>query len=355
MRRNAARSAGPKLMPWMRGEAAAISSRFETPSEVSRIAWMRIGRSIPAFASSCASRRSTKWMSHGPSTFGIIITSSLWPISPTSCVMSSSTHGDSSEFTRVHSWVSPRSMSRPTLMSPARAPSLRSTGTASSRLPSSTSTVGAMSGTFATIFSLEKSRKWIIRAGRTGISRTGSGASRASGLKKSRGLRIRAGTLRGPLGRLDAVLLGHRGGVCVVTGELAAHVELADALVAPVHHEDVARAQQGAAVRRAVPGAVRVGDPEHDDALVAQVQLAEAALGQPVAALDLKLGDTPVTREAQQPGEVARIEAAPAVQSALDGPFEDPRHAMAPGQQPQDGQPDPQDGEPHQRTAPVEG
>ena len=30
------------------------------------------------------------------------------------------------------------------------------------------STVGAMSGTFATIFSLEKSRKWIIRDGVNG-------------------------------------------------------------------------------------------------------------------------------------------------------------------------------------------
>ena len=32
------------------------------------------------------------------------------------------------------------------------------------------STVGAMSGTLATIFSLEKSRKWIIRDGGKGIS-----------------------------------------------------------------------------------------------------------------------------------------------------------------------------------------
>ena len=52
------------------------------------------------------------------------------------------------------------------------------------------STVGAMSGTFATIFSFEKSRKWIIRDGLNGISRTGSGASIARGLKKSLGLRI---------------------------------------------------------------------------------------------------------------------------------------------------------------------
>jgi hypothetical protein len=51
-----------------------------------------------------------------------------------------------------------------------------------------------MSGTFATIFSFEKSRKWIIREGLNGISRTGSGASIASGLKKSRGFRMRKKT-----------------------------------------------------------------------------------------------------------------------------------------------------------------
>ena len=48
MRRDAARSAGPKLMPCIRGEAVAISSRFTTPSEVSRMAWTRIGRLRPA-------------------------------------------------------------------------------------------------------------------------------------------------------------------------------------------------------------------------------------------------------------------------------------------------------------------
>jgi len=52
------------------------------------------------------------------------------------------------------------------------------------------STVGAMSGTFATIFSFEKSRKWIIREGVTGISDSGAGAPIASGLTKSRGLRM---------------------------------------------------------------------------------------------------------------------------------------------------------------------
>ena len=48
MRRDAARSAGPREKPCMRGLAAAISSTFATPSAVSRIAWIRIGRFEPA-------------------------------------------------------------------------------------------------------------------------------------------------------------------------------------------------------------------------------------------------------------------------------------------------------------------
>src|SRR5918998_1507943 len=129
-------------------------------------------------------------MSHGPSTFGTMTTSSLSPISPTTWVRSSSTHGDSRALTRVHSAVWPRSMSRPIRISPSRAASLRSTGTASSRLPSSTSVFVAMSAALATIFSFEKSRKWIIRDGLKGISWSGSGAPMARGLRKSRGLRI---------------------------------------------------------------------------------------------------------------------------------------------------------------------
>src|SRR5919107_691871 len=129
-------------------------------------------------------------MSQAPSTFGTITTSSRSPISPTTCVRSSSTHGDSKALTRVHRAVWPRSMSRPTRIRPSRAASLRSTGTASSRLPSRMSVFVAMSGALATIFSLEKSRKWIIRDGLTGISASGSGAPMARGLKKSRGLRM---------------------------------------------------------------------------------------------------------------------------------------------------------------------
>ena len=50
----------------------------------------------------------------------------------------------------------------------------------------------AMSPALATIFSLEKSRKWIILDGVNGISAWGVGAPWQSGLKKSLGLRIAA-------------------------------------------------------------------------------------------------------------------------------------------------------------------
>ncbi len=42
-----------------------------------------------------------------------------------------------------------------------------------------------MSGTFATIFALLGSKKWMARLGRAGISRSGWGAPTASGRKKS--------------------------------------------------------------------------------------------------------------------------------------------------------------------------
>src|SRR3954447_6391393 len=130
-------------------------------------------------------------MSHGPSTLGTMTTDSRSPISVTSVVRSSRTHGLSSALTRVHRAVSPRSTSRPTRTRPARAASLFSTAIASSRLPSRMSARCARSGSLPTIFSFEGSKKWIIRDGVTGISSTGSGAPTARGLTKSRGLRIR--------------------------------------------------------------------------------------------------------------------------------------------------------------------
>jgi hypothetical protein len=63
------------------------------------------------------------------------------------------------------------------------------------------STVGAISGTLATIFWFAKLRKWIIREGLNGISISGSGAPMARGLKKSRGLRT-AGLLLGYVGKV---------------------------------------------------------------------------------------------------------------------------------------------------------
>ena len=130
-------------------------------------------------------------MSSGPSTLGIMMTSRRSPISVTAVVRSSSAHGESRLFTRVHSWVpTDGSHALPTSTSPARAASLSLAGTPSSRLASRMSTFGAMSGTLATIFGLDAGKKWIIRDGGNGISRTGSGAPTASGRKKSFGERM---------------------------------------------------------------------------------------------------------------------------------------------------------------------
>ena len=108
----------------------------------------------------------------------------------TAVVRSSRPHGESSEFTRVQNWVWPKSTVLPTFTRPARAASLSVAGTPSSRLASSTSTVGTMSGSLATIFSFDGGKKWIIRDGLTGISRSGSGAPTARGRKKSLGFRM---------------------------------------------------------------------------------------------------------------------------------------------------------------------
>src|SRR5262249_43468109 len=62
-----------------------------------------------------------------------------------------------------------------------------STGIASSRLPSTTSTCRTSSCTFARTFSLWGGTKWIIRSSRTGNSRRGAGAPTASGAKNCRG------------------------------------------------------------------------------------------------------------------------------------------------------------------------
>ena len=83
---------------------------------------------------------------------------------------SSSTHGESRLFTRVQSWVWPKSVFCATSMRPCRAASLFSVLMASSRLPRMMSTFAAMPGTLACIFSLLGSKKWIIRDGLNGMS-----------------------------------------------------------------------------------------------------------------------------------------------------------------------------------------
>ncbi len=120
-------------------------------------------------------------MSHGPSTFGSITTSSLSPMAATIWNRSSSTQGLLSALIRVHRPVSLKSTARATSMKPARAASLASAGMASSRLPSSTSTCPTSSGTLSRTFGRCGGKKWIMRSGTTGSWRIGSGAPMASG------------------------------------------------------------------------------------------------------------------------------------------------------------------------------
>ena len=84
--------------------------------------------------------------------------------------------------TRVHSWVSsPKSVALPIATRPSRAAILLSALTASSRLPSSTSTVPTISGTFAAILALLGSKKWMALDGRAGTDMSGRGAPTARG------------------------------------------------------------------------------------------------------------------------------------------------------------------------------
>ena len=112
-------------------------------------------------------------MSSGPSTFGTMITSRALPASVTAATMSSRTHGESSELTRVHSCVSGWSQALAISTSPARALSFSEAGMASSRLARRMSTVGAMSGTLPTIFGFCGGRKWMTRDGGNGMSCNG--------------------------------------------------------------------------------------------------------------------------------------------------------------------------------------
>ena len=129
-------------------------------------------------------------MSHGPSTLGSMTTSSLAPTAGTISSTSSSAHGELSALMRVHSPVSPQSWAWAMAMNPERAATLASAGTASSRLPSTTSTWAISSPARARIFSTCGGTKWIMRSSRTGSCRKGSGAPMARGVKCLAGVRF---------------------------------------------------------------------------------------------------------------------------------------------------------------------
>src|SRR5215468_3291704 len=186
-------------------------------------------------------------MSQGPSTFGIITV--------TSRTRSSSAQGESRLFTRVQSRHSPSSTLRAISIRPSRAATLFSRSIASSRFPSSTSQRLASSGSFAAIFGLLGSKKWIIRAGRNGISRSGAGAPIAFGRKKSRALRI--GLLLVELH--DAHRSRRRGREAELAEHALVEVLLDDAQPLPLRLEDAHRAHLGELAReRGIGGRLRV-------------------------------------------------------------------------------------------------
>ena len=125
-------------------------------------------------------------MSHGPSTLGSIITSSLLPAAATICVMSSSAQGELSALMRVHRPVVPKSFACAISMKPARAASLASAGIASSRLPSTTSTCAISSPHLGADLlhmrrhevdhALEPHRQLLVRRGRADRERLEEGA-----------------------------------------------------------------------------------------------------------------------------------------------------------------------------------
>jgi len=140
IRRDAARSAGPKLIPCIRGLAVAISSRLTTPSPVSRIAWTRIASRARPWPPAEPATGRRNGCPRGPRLGHHDYVELVADLSHE--------RGQIVEYPgrlqavdRVHSWVSPS----PSPCPPGPGPpgrSLRSTGTASSRLPSRMSTVG---------------------------------------------------------------------------------------------------------------------------------------------------------------------------------------------------------------------
>ena len=117
-----------------------------------------------------------------------MITSSRSPTSVTAATRSSSPHGESSELTRVHSWVSGVVPGLADLDQPGAGVLLL--GRRHGVLEVGQQHVDGRrdaSAPWRPSSGCDAGRKWITRDGRNGISRTGSGAPIASGRKKSFG------------------------------------------------------------------------------------------------------------------------------------------------------------------------
>ena len=143
MRRLAARSAGPSDRPCMRGLARAdlldvghAAGRLEDGVHEERLGQPGLGLELGEQAVDVVDVLGALDLRDHDDV-------ERSPTSVTAVMRSSSPHGESRELTRVQSWVSPkaRRSGRPRPGRPGRPP-CRSAGTPSSRLASSTSTVG---------------------------------------------------------------------------------------------------------------------------------------------------------------------------------------------------------------------
>ena len=129
-------------------------------------------------------------MSHGPSTFGSMITSSLAPAAGTISRMSSSAHGELRALMRVHSPVWPKSWRLGHLDEAAPRGHLGVGGDRVLEVAQHHVDLGNEIAKRARIFSLCGGTKWIMRSSRTGNWRRVRARPTARGVKCLAGVRM---------------------------------------------------------------------------------------------------------------------------------------------------------------------